>query len=234
LSPRRRALAIIGTDTGVGKTVVTGALVLALRRAGLEAIPWKPVASGGVVRHGRLVSPDALWWKRRLGLRQSPAELNPICYRAPLAPWIAAGGRGPSDGALRRVWQAVSTRGPVLVEGVGGALVPLRRNLSFAVWIRRLGIPAIIVGRAGLGTINHTLLTVEALRVRKIAVAGIILNGARGRDRSERTNPLAITRLSGVPVLAVLPWVPGIAASSRRLTEWSRRLPAAWMARLLG
>lgn len=234
MTGRGPALAIVGTDTNVGKTVVTAALVLALRRAGVDALPWKPVASGGVKHGGRLVSADALWWRKVLGLPQDPRLLNPICYRAPLAPWIASGGAGPSNAELALALKSTAGQGPVLVEGVGGALVPLRRNLSFAGWMRTLGFPAVIVGRAGLGTINHVLLTVEALRARKIPVRGIILNGARGRDRSERTNPRAVTGLCGVPVLAVLPWLPGVVANPRTLAALSLRLPGARIKRMLG
>ncbi len=219
-----RGISVIGTDTGIGKTVVTAAIVLALRRAGVDAVPWKPSASGGVVRRGRLVSPDAVWWKRVLGLPDDVHALNAFCWRLPLAPGVAARlERGRAPVAWRPPREG---RSPVVLEGVGGALVPVSGRVLFADLpaVRRL--PTVVVGRAGLGTINHTLLTLEALRRRRIRVAGVILNGARGRDLSERTNAAEIARQGRVRVLAVLPRLRGVGAGGPALRALARRLPA--------
>lgn len=224
-----RGLCVIGTDTGIGKTVVTAAVVLALRRIGVETVPWKPVASGGVMRGGRIVSPDAVWWKRVLGLPEPASEFNEFCWRAPLAPAVAA--RFERRRAPAAFHPPRGGRVPVILEGVGGALVPVagRRLFADLPLVRRL--PVLVVARAGLGTINHTLLTLEALRRRRFRIAGVILNGARGRDLSERTNAGEIERLGRVPVVAVL---PRIAAVGRRLTRLAARLPARALARWIG
>jgi len=223
---------VVGTDTGIGKTVVTAGLVLALRRRGLHATPWKPWGSGAVRTAAGWRSPDAVWWKRTLGLRASLADLNPACYRRPLAPWVAARAEGP---AAR--WPAIAAAGrrlglgarPVLVEGVGGVLVPLERRLSCADLARRLRAPALVVARAGLGTLNHTLLTLEALARRRVRVVGVLLNGARGRDAAERTNPAALRALAGVPVWGPLAWRGGH-RSRAGLSRWARGLPAGCVA----
>jgi dethiobiotin synthetase len=238
LIPRGRALAVVGTGTGVGKTVVTAALAFGFRAAGFAVSVIKPVASGGVARNGKLVSPDVLWLKRVLQLDTPLEIMNPVCYRAPLAPWVAGlvERRKTAFGMVRLVRRALdllrrrSPGGIILVEGVGGVLVPLNERETVASLCARLGLPALVVGRAGLGTINHTWLSVEALRARGVKVAGVILNGAAGSDQAERRNAWAVSRLAGVKVIAVLPRVPGMRAGGewrRALRALSRRIPPA-------
>jgi dethiobiotin synthetase len=224
-----RGLAILGTDTGVGKTVVTAAMVVALRRRGLETAPWKPVASGGVRRNGRWLSPDALWWKRVLSLPDDPARLNPVCWRRPLAPAVAAR-LARARPAIRLAPPPRGGRVPVLLEGVGGVLVPVAGDRLFADLPAVRALPAVVVGRAGLGSINHTLLTLEALRRRGIRIAGVVLNGARAGDAAARTNPAVIARLGRIRVLTVLPRLPGGARTAGAVRALATRLPGAVLA----
>ena len=93
----------------------------------------------------------------------------------------------------------------LLVEGIGGVLVPLWENYFVADLIRELGLPVLLVSRAGLGTLNHTLLSIEALQHRQIAIEGLILNGYKGVDLAEKSNKEVLTRLTTVPVLAEVP-----------------------------
>jgi len=227
----KTALAVLGTDTGVGKTVVTAALARAFRRTGLDVAVMKPIASGGAAYRGRIVSGDAVWLKRILGLIQPLEDINPVCFRLPLAPAVAAAlERKKTDfksvkRALRRMRKG---SGLLLVEGVGGVLVPLGSGMTPASWCAREGIPAVVVGRAGLGGINHAWLAVEALRKRGVKVAGVILNGARG-ELSESTNPAVIAKYAKCRILAVLPWIAGVRSSPRAL----RRLAAVFPKRML-
>lgn len=223
-----RALAVLGTDTGVGKTVVTGALALALRREGREPAIYKPVASGCAAAKGRLISKDALWFKRVIGLPDGLDAISPICYRRPLAPWPASrleGRKFPERKAIQGFGRLAASGRTLLVEGIGGALVPLTRRMTIADLCARLRLPAVLVARAGLGTINHTLLSLEALSKRRVKVKGVILNLSTGRDPAEASNPEVIRALGGVKVLAVLPKIAGagrrkgVASLSRRLTR---------------
>jgi len=221
------ALAVLGTDTGVGKTVVTAALAIALRRAGMRVSVMKPVASGGTLRTGRIVSGDAIWLRRILGLADPLEDINPVCYRHALAPAVAAAleGKRTDFAAVRRAFDRLRRgQGILLVEGVGGVLVPLGAGMTPASLCVRLGIPAVVVGRAGLGGINHAWLTVEALRRRGVRVAGVILNGARG-GLAERNNPAAIEKYARCPVLAILPRVPRIRSSRRALSRMAAAFP---------
>ena len=180
-------LVVCGTDTDVGKTVVSALLV-----QGLGAHYWKPVQSG--IEHGG----DSGWIQALLGL---PAErICPEGYRLtnPVSPHWAAELDGlriePERLALPKV------AGPLVVETAGGLLVPLRRDWLQIEQIAQWQRPVVLVARSGLGTLNHTLLSVEALRHRNIPLLGLVLNGPPHPD-----NPRTLTELSGAPVLAQLP-----------------------------
>ena len=180
-------LVVCGTDTDVGKTVVSALLV-----QGLGATYWKPVQSGmeGGGDTGRV--------QQLLGL--PPERVWPEAYRltAPVSPHWAAERDGVSIDPARLALPAGD--GPLVVETAGGLLVPLRRNWlqieQIAVW----GLPVLLVARSGLGTLNHTLLSLEALERRSIPVLGLVLNGDPHPD-----NPRTLAALGGVPVLAELP-----------------------------
>ena len=199
-------LVVCGTDTDVGKTVVSALLV-----QGLSASYWKPVQCGldGGGDRDRL----------REWLQLPEPRLVPEAYRlaAPVSPhWAAELERaselegdseleGPSPGAngapiepSRLGLPAVA--GPLVVECAGGLLVPLRRDRLQIEQIQDWGLPVLLVARSGLGTLNHTLLSLEALAQRRIPVLGLVLNGPPHAD-----NPRTLAALGGVPLLACLP-----------------------------
>lgn len=196
-----RGLFVTGTDTGVGKTTVACRLARALRARGLDVGVMKPVETGC---GPELVPADALLLREAAG---SPDPLEAICpcrYVEPLAPAVAArlaGAVAPDLDQMATLARELAARHEVLlIEGAGGALVPLDERHMVADLIRRLDVPALIVARAGLGTLNHTLLTVEALRSRGNAIAGIVLNAFGPEDPSMDTNPEELVRLTGLPV----------------------------------
>ena len=194
---------ITGTDTGVGKTHVTALLLAELRRRDLPAAGFKPIACG---TGGRT---DARIY-RKLMRNEVPLDVvNPIYLRHPVAPSVAAKleGRRIDLDKIQSTFRILSSIfRPVLVEGAGGLLVPIRRNYFVADLIHQLDLPVIIVARLGLGTLNHTLLTIRQAQAMKLKIAGIILNNTTGRHGlAERTNAKAITELAGVPLLGVVP-----------------------------
>jgi dethiobiotin synthetase len=182
---------VVGTDTGVGKTVVAGGLTRALRRDGVDAHPYKPVESGG--------RSDAVFLAE--AAETSPDEVCPHFLEEPLAPKVAAerAGRELDADEMRP-----PEEGYVVAEGVGGLCVPLTPELSLAEFVEDAALPALVVARPSLGTLNHTALTVEALRRRGVGVVGVVLN--RYPDEpgvAERTNPNEIQRINDVPVRTI-------------------------------
>jgi dethiobiotin synthetase len=179
---------VVGTDTGVGKTVVAAGIVRALRRAGTGAHPHKPVESGG--------RDDARFLAEAADA--SPDDVCPFFLDEPLAPKVAAerAGRELDADAMRP-----PTDAPIVVaEGVGGLRVPLTPSLSLAELVADASLPTLVVVRPSLGTLNHTALTVESLRRRDVTVAGVVLNRFPDAPNvAERTNPGEIERVNGVP-----------------------------------
>ena len=206
-----RGLFVTATDTGVGKTEVACALLRDARARGLDAVGMKPAQSGAVPGEPsdaeRLV--DAADGVEPL------AEICPYALAAPLAPAVAARLEGVEISFARILDRARALAGrhaAVLVEGAGGLLVPLTERETYADLAVALALPVLVVARAGLGTVNHVALTVEALRRRGLAVAGIVLNRtAAADDPSVPTNAGEIARLTGVTPSALLPFVPDIA-----------------------
>ena len=197
-------LVVCGTDTDVGKTVVSALLV-----QGLGAHYWKPVQCG--LDDGAGDRDRVRHWL------QLPAErILPEAYRFldPVSPhWAAeraggaAGQPGPPIDPARLALPAVE--GPLVVETAGGLLVPLRRDLLQIEQIQRWGLPVLLVARSGLGTLNHTLLSIEALRRRAIPLLGLLLNGPPHAD-----NPRTLEQLSGAPLLGCLPPLTCVDAGS--------------------
>jgi len=180
-------LIVGGTDTDVGKTVVSALLV-----QGLGARYWKPVQSG------LAAGSDSQWVQAMLGL--PPGRLVEERYRlqAPVSPhWAAEQDQVVIDPQRLAL---PAGEGPLVVETAGGLMTPLGRDWLQIDQIRRWGLPLVLVARSGLGTLNHTLLSLEALRHRSIPVLGLVLNGPLHPD-----NPRTLAGLSGVPVLAQLP-----------------------------
>lgn len=200
---------ITGTDTGVGKTYVAAGIAAALRRRGNDVGVMKPAETGCVMRGGRLVPRDALRLMKAAGARDALELVNPYRFRKPLAPMAAAGLDGKKIN-LNRIINAYQTlsRGHdfMIVEGAGGIMVPLTGHYSYLDLAKALGLPVLIIARPGLGTINHTLLTVAALRQRKIAIAGIVINYTEDKKPglAEKTNPTAIEELSGIRIAGII------------------------------
>jgi dethiobiotin synthetase len=196
---------ISGTDTGIGKTFVTGWLLGELRRRGLPAAGFKPISCGA---GGRA---DARLYRQLMDEEASLDQLNPVYLRHPLAPQAAARleRRRIDLSRIQAAYRRLKTQfSPILVEGAGGLLVPIQRDYFIADLARDLKLPVVIVARLGLGTLNHTLLTVRQAQATGLRVRGIILNDLTGARRglAERTNITGLPQLTGVPLLGVIPF----------------------------
>ena len=203
-------LLVTGTDTGVGKTLVAAGIGNWFRRRGLRVAVCKPVATGCPRRREGLVSEDAEILAHFADARFPLDVICPQCYAEPLAPAVAAErAQKPLDWeAIDRSIALMTGQSDVMVvEGVGGLMVPMDEHSTFRDVARDLGLASVVVARPGLGTINHTLLTVQALREAKIPVAGVVINRypAENAGIAEETNPRAIERWGKVPVLCLVP-----------------------------
>ncbi len=204
-----KGIFIIGTDTGVGKTVVGAGLALCLKDRGIKVGVMKPVATGCLESNDHLYSQDAIYLFEAAE-NEYPLLSSPLRFKNPLAPSVTSEiEKKPMD--LKKVFWAYreirEIYNFIIVEGIGGLLVPLSNNYFVADLVKEFDLPVIIVARTGLGTINHTLLTVQAAKNRGLKVKGIILNGLPETNLSlaEKTNPRIVQDLTGVPVLGVLP-----------------------------
>lgn len=199
-------LFVTATDTGVGKTQVASALLSLMADAGLSPAPFKPYESGCT----HLSRPaDALELRAAARSRDS---LDRVCvhrFRAPLAPGVAAARMGVvSD--FRPVLAAFRSFGdrPLVAEGAGGLLVPLDRRRDVVDLIEALGLPVLLVARAGLGTLNHTGLSLRLLEARHIPVRAVVLSrNSPMRDPSVEDNAAWLARRHGLPVLGPVPYI---------------------------
>lgn len=207
-----RAWFVTGTDTNVGKTFVSTALARAFRRRGLSTGVMKPVETGCPTVEGVLAPLDAMALKDASGTEDSIDLINPFRYAPGLAPLVAAKmeDKAIEPAVIKNAFDWVrSTHDVTIVEGAGGLLVPVTEEMTMAEIARLLDIPVIIVAATRLGAINHTALTVECAMARGILVAGIILNNLSGpgtSDISIAKNASAIERLTGVRILAEIPY----------------------------
>jgi dethiobiotin synthetase len=207
---RTAGLFITGTDTGVGKTHLTCLIAREMLARGVVVGAYKPVCTGcEIAPDGTAHWPDVEALADGLGDRFPIDRICPQRFRAPLAPPVAAQEEGRTvDAALLRAG-AAWWDGRVellLVEGVGGLYCPLTETRTVVELAKELAFPILIVARLGLGTINHTLLTVEAAERRGLRIAGIILNETdrAATDLSATTNPREIAARCRSPVLGVL------------------------------
>ena len=214
---------VTGTDTGVGKTWIAAGLTAILRRWGLRACYFKPVQSGCPEEDGRLIPTDARFARDLAGLEEPLDLLTPVTFRLPLAPGVAAAqeGREVDLESIARARERLASRYDILVtEGAGGFYVPLidTRFLIFDM-VFWLGLPLIVVARPGLGTINHTVLTVKAAQNAGLPVAGVVINRYPAQPNlAEETNPEVIASLTGVAILGKVPEIPDLDSAAGEKT----------------
>lgn len=200
-----KTIFVAGTDTGVGKSVVAAALAAALRLKGHHVGVMKPVSCGG--------TEDAELLKEAAHCRAPMEYANPIALKRPLSPNVAAKLEGRKidlkvlDGALGFFREKKVDY--LVVEGCGGLLVPIKKDFYVIDLIPRLKAQTVLVSRSGLGAINHTLLSLEAMKHRRLPVRGVIFNRLSGGPLSvpEQTNPGVVEVFGGAPSLGIFPFM---------------------------
>lgn len=220
-----KGIFVTGTDTGVGKTLVSGGLAAVLREKGVDVGVMKPVESGCSRKNGKLQPEDALFLREMAGSQDEMELVNIYALEHPLAPAIAAKMERVEikKAAILEALKILLLRHEfVIVEGVGGLLVPLYDNYFVAHLVKDMNLPLLIVARASLGTINHTLLTLSYARQIGLSVTGLVMNRASASTgevedspwRADALNPSAIKRWAKAPLLGVMPFIPDISKPS--------------------
>jgi len=208
-----KGIFIIGTDTEVGKTVVSAGLMHLLLGNKHKAAYFKPVASGQVLLGGSYQSTDATFVKTVSGFAEDTKNITPFSFKNSVAPHFAARleGRTIDPDVIKDALQYLKNSYEMIIaEGAGGLAVPLN-DQGFMQYdlIRELGFPCLLVCRTGLGTINHTLLTLRFAKSAGLAIKGIVINGDRQTD-AETDNIETIKKLSGIPAIFTIPALTGV------------------------
>jgi dethiobiotin synthetase len=201
---------VTATDTGVGKTFVSAKLMAMYQEAGETPAYFKPVATGCIYRDDSLISEDVLRIQQKTGFKEDPSLINPVSYELPAAPLIAARMNGESVPLtrIRNNFQALQKKYDcMVVEGIGGILVPLTENFLVIDLVKEWNLGTLIVARPNLGTINHTALTVRVLKDFGVRILGIVISHASFVDPGigEKSAFEVIENLTGVPILKIFP-----------------------------
>ena len=229
-----RSYFITGTGTGVGKTVLTAALIAAARSAGCDAVPMKPVQTGAVREGSRWRAPDLDFCLRVAGLEVDAttyAGMAPCCYAPPCSPHLAAreSGRPVVMADLVAAFRRLETQHEaVLVEGAGGVLVPVSETRTMLDLMVALRLPVIVAATPGLGTLNHSLLTLRALRASGLGVAGIVFMEVEDAPwgRIEEDNLRTIEAMGSVAVMGPIPYLDLTGDPRAQLIEQGSRILA--------
>ena len=208
---------ITGTDTGVGKTRMACLLLEALAREGKRAIGMKPVASGCRETAAGLRSEDAERLQAASGVAVDYAEVNPYAFAPGTAPHLAAheSGKEIRDEKILESFQRLRQKAPwMVVEGIGGWMVPLGEHLTMADVARAMRLPVILVVGLRLGCLNHALLTAEAIRAQGVPLAGWVANHIDPAFAYAERNVSSLEDRLGAPLLARLPWDPDLSVQA--------------------
>ncbi len=227
---KQTGIFVTGTDTGVGKTVVSAALLSILRGAGVDAVPMKPVQTGAVRKGVDWVAPDLEFSLSAIGLKPSRTEkrlMAPYCFAKPCSPHLAAalaGRRIRFERIAKSLDALLKAHEMIVVEGAGGLFVPIDAGRTMLDLAGRLELPVVLVARPGLGTINHTLLSLRALEQAGLPILGVVINETARSRRAEieEDNIRVIRRLGKVRILGRLPFMPGLEPAADRKAFFRR------------
>ncbi|MCB4792518.1 MAG: dethiobiotin synthase [Elusimicrobia bacterium] len=193
-----KGIFITATDTEVGKTYISCLLAQELVKGKCKVVGMKPVSAGS--------RDDAKKLIKASGVKEKIETVNPLFFKYPLAPYASAliENRKIDLSLVWKNYKELSTKYEfMIVEGIGGLMVPVKKDYYVLDLIKGFKLPVLIVARPGLGTINHVLLTLEALKKAGVKVLGIVINDKKRHSLSEKTNPKTLKSLTGLPVLEV-------------------------------
>ena len=221
--PKKNGLFITGTDTGVGKTLIAGGIAAVLREQGLKVGVFKPIASG-CRDEGILISDDTEFLALCADADYSLSVITPVTYKTAAAPvtCVQVEGRAIDYEEIAAAYHYLCEQTDVvIVEGIGGVLVPIDTEHTVLDLAVEFNLPTVIVARPDLGTINHSLLTIEAVRNAGLPVAGLVINGynALEADIAEETAPDVICGFGDTNLLSIVPYDEESSVEDGRLGE---------------
>ncbi len=221
--PKKNGLFITGTDTGVGKTLITGGIAAVLRQQGLKVGVFKPIASG-CRDEGMLISDDTAFLAMCADADYSLSVITPVTYKLPAAPVICVHVENRPinyEEIITSYNYLCENTDIVLVEGIGGAMVPIDAEHTVMDLAAEFDLPTVIVARPNLGTINHSLLTIEAVRNAGLPVAGLVVSGYKALDAdiAEETAPDVICQFADTNLLSIVPFDEESSVEECRLGE---------------
>jgi dethiobiotin synthetase len=220
---------ITGTDTGVGKTIITAAFVKVAQHLGFTAVGMKPIETGcrkaadsrqhTAYGNDSLIPSDGQFLREISGTDESLDLITPVRFETPLAPMPASEieGKAVNMEKITYAFRTLTQKYDVLIiEGVGGIMVPITKGYSVLDMAKVFDLPVVVIARPGLGTINHTLLTVYFALKEGLMVAGVIINYAQPPEGTiaERTNPSALEKICPVPVLGIFPYLQNVSSTA--------------------
>jgi len=210
---------ITGTDTDVGKTVVTACLATLFKNQGIGVM--KPIETGVDPKCSSTANSDTKFLMEVSGTKDAEEEVCPLRLKAPASPYQASQIAGTSiqpSTILKQFKLLQSRHNMMLVEGVGGLLVPITARYNVADLVREIGLPLIIVSRFKVGTLNHTLLTLNAARQHGLKIKGIILNKQENGDLDnvEEQQGKLLEELSDTPILGTCPYIEDVSVEGIR------------------
>ena len=222
--PKVNGLFITGTDTGVGKTLVAGAIARILTDSGSKVGVFKPIATGCRRDWDGLISEDTEFLAACARSNLPLSDITPAGYLIPAAPIVSAAHENrPIDfSRIAKAYEQVCSESDfVIVEGIGGVRVPLTPESDVLDLASEFAMPVIIVARPDLGTINHTLMTIDCVRAAGLNLAGVVINGfdATKASVAEDTAEQVITHCGAVRVLAVVPFDETVDIAQAGLAE---------------
>ena len=201
---------VTGTDTGVGKTIVTAALTASIKKMGIDVGVMKPIATG-IERKNDFKSSDVSILCQASGVDDPEDLINPIFMPLPASPYdVSKILKLTFDKTIifEKFEKLKSRHEMLLVEGIGGIMTPILSDYFVADLIREMGLETIIVTRSTLGTLNHTMLTVKACHEYQIPIKGIVVNNYdENGSPAEKNSPSTIYEITHIPILGVLPFV---------------------------
>ena len=208
---KKAGLFITGTDTGVGKTLIAGAITRILTDKGLKVGVFKPIATGCKRHWEGLVSCDTEFLAHCANSELPLSTITPVGFPTPAAPIVSAACDGSAidfDRIAAAYKDICQNSEIIIVEGIGGVRVPLTSEFDLLDLAVEFALPVVIVARPNLGTINHTLMTIDCVRAAELKIAGVVINGYDAAESTvaEDTAPEVIAKCGGVNVLSVVPF----------------------------